>query len=176
MKLHLTILAATALAVTGCGGESSQPADKAAADEAMATSANPLLETWNTPFGVPPFDAIESEHYLPALRAAMAMHNEEIDAIVSSTAAPTFANTIEALEFAGEDLSRVDRVFNAVDNANSDDIIKETARIIAPELSAHYDNISLNKGLFDRVLAERLSGAAVIKSRLPGVLHAGFIQ
>ena len=153
MTLHRILLAAMAIAVAGCGGDSSQPADKATTDNTMATASNPLLADWDTPFGVPPFDLIESEHYLPALRSAMEINNNEIAAIVANPEPPTFENTIEALEFAGEDLSRVDRVFDAVDNANSDDVIKETARTIAPELSAHYDNISLNKDLFERVLA-----------------------
>ena len=116
-------------------------------------AANILLEDWDTPFGVPPFDRIESEHYLPAFRASMEAHNAEIDAINANPDAPTFDNTIEALELSGSKLSLVARIFFAVDGANSDDVTKETAKTIAPELSAHRDNIVLNKELFERVLA-----------------------
>ncbi len=115
-------------------------------------AANPLLTEWDTQFGVPPFDQIESEHYLPAFRASMDEHNAEIDAIVAETEAPSFENTIEALERSGGSLSKVARIFFAIDSANSDDVTKETAKTVAPELAAHRDNISLNKDLFDRVL------------------------
>ena len=152
MKLNL-ILAATALTftVTACSDRPAPEAEEAPADIAM--TPNPMLEEWNTPFGVPPFDQIESEHYLPALRAGMEQHEAEIDAIVADTEAPTFANTIEALERSGHMLGRVAPVFFALDSAHSDDVIKDTAKTIAPELAAHRDSISLNKGLFDRVLA-----------------------
>jgi len=152
MKLNLLLTAAVlCLAVSACSDSPAPEADDAASDAAM--TANPLLEDWDTPFGVPPFDRIQSEHYLPALRASMEAHNAEIDAIVADSDAPSFENTIEALERSGQSLSRVTRIFYALDSAHSDEVIKETAKTIAPELSAHSDNISLNKELFDRVLA-----------------------
>jgi len=151
MKPNIALTAALCLAVAACS-EAPAPDAEVATPEAVAT-ANPLLEDWDTPFGVPPFDRIESEHYLPAIRASMEAHNAEIDAIIASPDAPTFDNTIEALELSGAGLSRVSRIFSAVDGANSDDVTKETAKTIAPELSAHGDNISLNKDLFERVLA-----------------------
>ena len=122
-------------------------------DDDAVTADNPLLSEWETPFGVPPFDAIASDDYLPALRAGIEEHAAEIDAIVANTDEPTFENTIEALELSGSTLGRVSRVFSAVNSAHSDDVIKETAKIIAPERAAHRDNISLNKELFERVLA-----------------------
>lgn len=115
------------------------------------SSANPLLEDWDTPFGTPPFDKIESEHYLPALRAGMMEQKKEIGAIVANPAEATFANTIEALEFSGGTYGKVSRAFNAVNGAHSDDITKETARVIAPEYSAHKDDIYLNGALFERI-------------------------
>ncbi|MDH3265642.1 MAG: M3 family metallopeptidase, partial [Gammaproteobacteria bacterium] len=101
----------------------------------------------------PPFDRIASEDFLPAIRAGMAEQNREIEIIVNNPDAATFENTIEALEFSGELLSRSNRLFNALDGAHSNEVIKETGRTLAPELSAHRDNISLNKDLFGRVLA-----------------------
>ena len=151
MKSNIALTAALCLAVAACS-EAPAPDAEIATPEAVA-AANPILEDWDTPFGVPPFDRIESEHYLPAFRASMEANNTEIDAIIANPDAPTFDNTIEALELSGSKLSRVARIFFAVDGANSDDVTKETAKTIAPELSAHNDNISLNKELFERVLA-----------------------
>jgi peptidyl-dipeptidase Dcp len=151
MKLKIALTAALCLAVAACS-EAPAPDVEEATPEAVA-AANPILEDWDTPFGVPPFDRIESEHYLPAFRASMEAQNAEIDAIVANPDAPTFDNTVEALELSGSKLSRVSRIFFAVDGANSDDVTKETAKTIAPELAAHRDNIALNKELFERVLA-----------------------
>lgn len=114
-------------------------------------SDNPLLEDWATPFGVPPFDKIKSEHYLPAFRAGMAEQNEEIAAIIANPDDPTFANTIEALESSGRTYANVSNAFGAVNAAHSDDSTKETAKLIAPERSAHSDDMRLNAKLFERV-------------------------
>ena len=150
MKLNIVLAAAFCLAVAACSESPAPEVGEAAGDAAV--TANPLLETWDTPFSVPPFDRISSENYLPAIRAAMQEHNAEVDAIVANADAPTFENTIEALERSGKTLSSTTRIFFALDSANADDVIKETAKTLAPELSAHGDNISLNKELFDRVL------------------------
>ena len=73
---------------------------------------NPFFEDeWTTPYGVPPFDRIKMEHYAPAFERGMSLHNEQIEAIVSSIEEPTFENTIEAMEYAGETLNRVANVF-----------------------------------------------------------------
>ena len=63
---------------------------------------NPLLAKWDTPFETPPFDKIKSEHYLPAFKEAIKMHNSEIDAIVNNSEDATFSNTIEAIDYSGE--------------------------------------------------------------------------
>ena len=123
--------------------------DAQVSDETETLSTNPLMEEWDTPFGVPPFDRIESQHYLPAIRAGMAEQKEEIDAIVANSDEPTFANTIEALERSGHTYGKVSRAFSAVNGAHSDDVTKETAKTIAPETSAHRDDIRLNAALFE---------------------------
>jgi peptidyl-dipeptidase Dcp len=120
-------------------------------ESAKHPATNPLLESWDTPFGTPPFDRIESEHYLPALRAGMLKQKKEIDAITANPAAPTFANTLEAFESSGATYGKVSRVFSAVNGAHSDDVTKETARIVAPEMASHSDDILLNAALFDRI-------------------------
>lgn len=139
------------LIVAACS-ESTPTAGEPTLNDAMS-SENPLLGEWDTPFGVPPFDRISSRDYLPAIRAGMEAHSGEIDAIANSEASPTFENTIEALERSGKALSKVVRVFYALNSAHADDIIRETAATVAPELSAHRDNIKLNRALFDRIQA-----------------------
>ena len=112
---------------------------------------NPLLAEWNTPFGVPPFDKIKSEDYVPAFKEAVKLHKEEIDAILANTETPTFKNTIEAIEKSGELLKRFTNVFFAVSSANTDDVLKEAEKIISPELTAHFDEIQLNTALFNKI-------------------------
>jgi peptidyl-dipeptidase Dcp len=111
------------------------------------------MAVWETDFQAPPFDLIESEHYLPAFREAMAMEKAEIDEIVNNPDPATFQNTILALERAGKYLTRVSRVFGAVNGAHTDDILQETARTLAPERAAHGDDIILNADLYARVKA-----------------------
>ncbi|GAB4184526.1 MAG: M3 family metallopeptidase [Wenzhouxiangellaceae bacterium] len=127
--------------------------DNAAADAAAVEPAtdNPLLETWDTPYGVPPFDRIDNDHYQPALEQAMAIHRQEMDAIAAQDDAPTFANTIEAMERSGLLLDQVTRVFFSLAGANTNDTLQSVQREIAPKLSAHRDAILLNGDLFSRV-------------------------
>ncbi|MFC1660378.1 M3 family metallopeptidase [Gemmatimonadota bacterium] len=136
------------IAITGCGTErTTQTASVISGHE------NPLLAEWHTDFGVPPFDLIENDHYLPAFREAMAQHKADIDAIVGNTEPPTFENTIEALERAGSMYTRVGRVFGAVEGAHTNDVLQEVARTLAPERAAHSDDINLNADLWARVKA-----------------------
>jgi len=152
MKCSFSLVTILMIILTiGCTGSDSQPGSTDSASTGATT--NPLLSEWTTPFGVPPFDTIEDDDYLPAFRAAMANHNEEIAAIVGSTEPATFANTIEALERSGQTLTRVSNVFFALDSAHSNDTIREVAGIVAPELAAHSDSITLNSDLYARVKA-----------------------
>lgn len=144
MKLYQILIMSLFIAVTACDQKDTKQ------DE---MSNNPLLQEWNTPFGVPPFDKIKDADYLPAFRYAMKEHNEEIDAIVNNQDVMTFENTIEALELSGSDLDKVSNVFYSVESANTNDALKEVAKTVAPELSAHYDNIMLNQALFERIKA-----------------------
>ena len=80
---------------------------RASAEPTAALAGNPLLEPWTTPFQVPPYDKIKTEHFLPAFKAAIEQNRKEIDAIINNPQPPTFANTIEALEYSGELLSKV---------------------------------------------------------------------
>jgi peptidyl-dipeptidase Dcp len=133
-------------------GDSPTP-ETEAVEAGTMTASNILLEDWDTPFAVPPFDQISSEDYLPALRAGMEDQTRKISDLVGNTDAPTFANTIEALERSDDLLDQVNNVFSAVNAAHADDVIRETAKVFAPEQAAHGDNINLNPELFDRVNA-----------------------
>lgn len=112
---------------------------------------NPLLATWETPYGAPPFNLIENRHYKPALEEAMRIQQGEIDAIANSTEQPTFANTIVELENSGNLLNRIKTVFNNLNTANTNDELQALAKEMAPLLSKNYDDTYLNAKLFARV-------------------------
>ncbi len=116
-------------------------------------SPNPFFSPYNTPFGVPAFDKIKPEHFEPAIEEGMKQQTAEVAAIVGKTAAPTFANTIEALEASGDLLSRVNTVFGNLNSANTNEALQKLAQALAPKLAKHSDDISLNPALFARVKA-----------------------
>jgi peptidyl-dipeptidase Dcp len=152
MKYHGLLTAPVLFLLAACGGPSGTDSSTAADPlEVMQDRQNPLLVEWQTPFGTPPFDLIESKDYLKALREGMRQYRDEIDAIVNDPDAPNFENTIVAFEVSGSTLGRVQRVFYAVNGAHSDEVTRETGKTIAPELAAHNDDIYLNAMLFERV-------------------------
>lgn len=112
---------------------------------------NPFFSEWSTPYGVPPFDQIKEEHFLPAFDLAIAKQNKEINAIVNNTEVPTFGNTIAALDKSGGDLRKVGGVFFNLTEANTNDEISKIEGEIAPKLANHKDNIMLNAELFNKV-------------------------
>ncbi|HAH54414.1 MAG TPA: peptidase M3 [Flavobacterium sp.] len=117
------------------------------------TTMNPFFQAYDTPYNVPPFDKIKNEHFKPAILEGIKRHEEEINAIANASAAPTFENTILAMENAGELLSNVNVVFSNLNSANTNKEIQNIAKETAPNLSAHRDNIYLNEKLFARVKA-----------------------
>jgi len=124
----------------------------------MATFAtnntdNPFFSKYETPYGAPPFDKIKIEHYMPAFMEGIKQQNEEIQTIVSRKTAPTFENTIAALDFSGELLRKVGGVFFALSECETNDKMDAIAEKITPILSDHQDNIYLNAKLFSRVKA-----------------------
>jgi peptidyl-dipeptidase Dcp len=147
IRARIAALAAC-VALAGCGG-----APGAAREESMSAppQSNPLLAELDTPLGVPPFDLIEDEHYRPAFEEAIASHEEEIAAIADSEQPPSFANTVEALDYSGRELRRVANVFFAQNSAATNDRIQQIAKETAPELSAHQDAILMNERLFERI-------------------------
>ncbi len=112
---------------------------------------NPLLQEWHTPFGTPPFSIIRNEHYLPAIRTAMAMAQEELHRIVENDEAPSFANTIEALEATGRRLNRITSLLFNLDECHTNDELSEIVMTITPELTRFDNQIWMNEALFARV-------------------------
>jgi len=113
--------------------------------------ANPLLQEWKTPFGLPPFDQIRPGHYLPAFRTTIAQHAAEVEAIAKNPKPATFANTIEALENSGVALERVNYVFDNLTSAKTSDEMQAIDAEVSPMLAAHADDVRLNAALFQRV-------------------------
>lgn len=114
-------------------------------------SDNPLLSEFNTPNGVPPFDIIKAEHFLPAYEEAMKVHNAEIDAIINNTEAPTFENTVVALDRSGRMMGRVGAALSVMTGTMSDSTFQAIEKEITPKRTEHYDNINFNVALFNRI-------------------------
>jgi peptidyl-dipeptidase Dcp len=114
---------------------------------------NPLLTESTLPFHAPRFDVIKDSDYEPAFEQGMAEQKSEIDRIANDPAAPTFDNTIVAMERSGRTLDRVQLTFSAVNGANTDDALDKVQTDVAPKLAAHQDSIYLDPKLFARVQA-----------------------
>src|SRR5450755_2628452 len=118
-----------------------------------SASKNPLLNDWTGPFGLPPLGAIKPEHFRPAFDRALAAHRAEIDAISANPAAPSFANTIEALEKSGHDLDRVSNVFFVLAGADTGDAIEAVEREVSSLLARHSNALYLDRALYARIAA-----------------------
>ena len=123
------------------------------AKEVKKDMNNPFFKEYTTPFQVPPFNEIKLEHYMPAVDAGIADQIAEIKAITDNKEEATFNNTILAFDLSGDLLNNVGNVFFNLNSANTNDEMQALAREITPKLSAHRDNIMLNKDLFKRVKA-----------------------
>ena len=130
---RLSLIIATAMAAISCN------------------TTNPFLTAWDTPYGIPDFNKIKESHYLPAVKAGIEQQQTEIDAIVASTEAPTFANVVEAYEQSGAIL---DRVVSVLFNVSESDATESLQNIVAqalPLISVHSDNIFMNPAFFAKV-------------------------
>ena len=119
--------------------------------QSFPDAQNPLLTDWTGPFGLPPLPAIKPEHFRPAFERAMAAHRTEIDAIAASPSAPSFDNTIEALEKSGRDLDRVSNVFFVLAGADTGAAIEAIERDVSPLLARHSNALYLNAKLYARI-------------------------
>ncbi|WP_251619867.1 M3 family metallopeptidase [Odoribacter lunatus] len=119
--------------------------------QSVTNQTNPFLKEFDTPHGVPPFHLIQNSHYLPAFKEGIRQQQQEIKAITDNTEAPTFANTVEALEKSGQLLNKVAAVFFNLQAAHTNDSMQAIAEEVAPLLSEHTDGINLNEKLFERI-------------------------
>lgn len=118
-----------------------------------AEASNPLLQESTLPYRYPHFDKVQDDHFLPAYEAGMAEQLREIGAIADADAAPTFENTVAAMERAGQTLGRVRRVFGNLNGTHTNPKMQEVEKQMSPKLAAHSDAILLNPALFKRILA-----------------------
>ena len=165
MKKSFFILMIPILFLASCG----QPADD-----------NPFFAEFDTPYGVPPFDLIQTAHFQPAIEEGMKQQTDEIQAIVNNTEAPTFENTIIALEYSGDMLRRTLGVFSNYNSALTSPELQQVEQEVVPKLSAHYDNIYLDPGLYERVQAvyemRDAIGLNPEQMRLLTETHKGFVR
>jgi len=117
----------------------------------MMAETNPFDSEWETPFGTPPFEQIQIQHYKPALEKAMNAQKQAIHSIIQNSESPTFENTVEALEYSRLQLSRIENVFENMNDALTNDALQALSKEMAPVLSAHRDDILLNAALFERI-------------------------
>ena len=114
-------------------------------------SENPFLSEWNTPYGIPDFNAVQEAHYLPAVEAGIAQQEEEINAIINNPEAPTFENVVEAYEKSGAILDRVVGVLFNLSETDATESLNAIVEQVLPMLSVHSDNISMNPAFFAKV-------------------------
>ncbi len=145
----------------------------------LATS-NPLLQPWDTPFGLPPFDQIRAEHFVPAFEAACAAHLAEIDAIAAQAEPPTFENTVAALDRSGRLYYRIEGVFHNLASSETSPALQQAERVLAPQLAAHQSAIYMHRGLFERIDALHARrdelGLSAEQRRLLDRFHFDFVR
>lgn len=141
----MIMVAGIAVALSACGSQEKKSDTTAPGDI--------FLTEFTTPFGVPPFDKIELDDYMPAFKAGIAEQQKDVEAIVNNTEAPDFENTIVALDQSGKTLRRVSSVFFGQNSANTNDEMQALSRELSPLLSKSSDDIRLNPELFKRVKA-----------------------
>ncbi len=136
-KTLLTVASAIAVTLSACNSNKMEQ--------------NPFLADYTTQYGIPPFDQIKYEHYLPALEKGIAEQNAEIEAIIANPATPDFENTILALDNSGQLLNKVAYVFFALSESDNTPEMQELNPKISSLLTAHSDNMGMNADLFNRI-------------------------
>jgi peptidyl-dipeptidase Dcp len=169
-----------AMSDTSASNSSGASSDVSASSPPGASSDNPLLGPSALDLGYPPFDRIEDHHYRPAFEAGMAEQLEEIEAIANLSDAPTFDNTLVAMERSGRTLNRTSSVFFGMTGAHTNDTIEAIQAEMAPRLSAHNDRILLNSALFARIETlyeqRRSLGLGAEDLRLIEETHRDFVR
>ena len=186
MKAHILATTAVAFALAGCStmqeGDMRSAAETATPAADIPEGTGYFAQESALPFHAPDFSKISEDDYLPAFEQGMAIQKAEVQAIVDNPAAPTFENTIVALEKSGQMLGRVATVFFALTGSNTTDRLDQINTEISPKLSAHGDSITLNPELFARVKAVYDNRAAMtmtpedaklLENTYEGMVHAG---
>jgi len=137
MKKTLFVMFLTVVTIAGCKKE--------------VKSDNPFFNKYDTPFEVPPFEQIKAAHFMPAYLRGFEEQQKEIKAIINNPETSTFENTIKALEYSGQLLTKVGRVFGSLNSANTNDTLQKINRELSPLSSKHRDDINLNDSLFQRI-------------------------
>ncbi|ALO41684.1 M3 family metallopeptidase [Pseudoalteromonas phenolica] len=183
MKTLIATAISSALLLSACSEPSNTTTNNTAQNEQVSASiesTNPLFVKSPLQFQTPQFDLIKDEHFVPAFEQGMKEQLAEIDAIVNNTEAPSFENTIVAMEKSGELLTRASRIFFNLNGTDSNDARRAIQTEMAPKFAAHGDNINLNKALFERVEAVYNQRAALNltaeEKRLVEVLYKGFVR
>ena len=145
----------------------------------LATS-NPLLQPWNNPFGLPPFEAVRAEHFEPAFEVARKAHLAEIDAIGNEASPPSFENTIAALDRCGRQLDRIESLFENLASSETSPALQAVQLRMAPLLAAHDSAVFMHRALFARVdaLHEQRGtlGLSAEQMRLVERFHTDFVR
>ncbi len=147
---------------------------------AIDTTANPLLQDWDTPYGLPPFAALQAPHFEPAMTTAMAEHRDELARIAGNPEPPGFANTVAAFDRAGRRLARVSATFYTLTSSATSPELQSIQRAMAAPLSAHYSAVYMHAALFARLDAlhgERAGlGLTPEQLRLLERIHLDFVR
>ena len=179
MKQSKFLAPIAALLVAACA-TAPAPAPESGESAVSGLEGNPFATPSDLPYGMPRFDRIRDEHYQPALLAGMAEQRREMDEIAANPAAPSFENTIEAMERSGRLLDRVTRVFFNLAGAHTNETIQAVQAEIAPKLAAHADSIFLDPGLYARIRTlydkRETLGLSAAQLRLLELYHRDFVR
>ncbi|MDY5857681.1 MAG: M3 family metallopeptidase [Porphyromonas sp.] len=166
-KIILSLGLASMVAACGAGGGTT------------SLDSNPLIQESKLEFGAPDFAAIKPEHFMPAFEEGMKRHLAEIDSIANNPEAPTFENTLVAMQRAGQLLDRTSQIFFGLAGAHATDSIRAIEEQIAPMLAAHTDAINLNEKLFARIKTvheQQMSSLKGEDARLLKIVYDGFVR
>ncbi|MBE0370355.1 M3 family metallopeptidase [Pseudoalteromonas aurantia] len=150
-KTRVALVISAGFLLNACSKQPEQTQSNKVDTVETATVQNPFFQQWNTPFGAPPFDEIETKHFLPAFEKAIAEHNKEIAAIVNNEQPANFDNTIAEMELAGALLSRISGVFFNLASTESNDEMQALQRKVSGMLTRHRNETRMNEGLYKRV-------------------------
>ncbi|MEQ1517687.1 MAG: M3 family metallopeptidase, partial [Usitatibacteraceae bacterium] len=141
---------------------------------------NPLLETWNGPYGLPPFSTTKPEHFAPAFEVALSAHRAELDAIAANPVPPSFDNTVAAFDKSGRLLSRIWLMFHNLTSSETSPALQAVERAMAAPLATHTNAIYMHAALFRRVDAlyekRETLGLTTEQNRLLERVHLDFVR